>query len=86
MKHTKIQFAQSARKHRIGKAHTLWVMHHFEFTRDLAPDGSGKDDRLIWVGKDDRGLELEVIAIELDKMLLVIHVMPRSFRRVKANG
>ena len=82
----KIHFAQSARRHRIGKAHALWVINHFEAIREMAPDGSGKADRLMWVGRDDRGLELEVIAIELIEVLLVIHVMPMNFRRRKANG
>jgi len=37
--------------------------------------------RLLWIGTDDRGPELEVVAIvELDQ-LLVIHVMPTQFRR-----
>ena len=51
-----------------------------------APDESGKAHRLIWVGRDDRGLELAVIAIEIGETLLVIHVMPTSFRRRKTNG
>jgi hypothetical protein len=35
-----------------------------------------------YVGPDDRGLELEVIAVELDGGdLLVIHAMPTALRR-----
>lgn len=35
-----------------------------------------------WIGRDDRGLELELVARELDSdSLLVIHVMPSGFRR-----
>jgi len=30
---------------------------------------------------DDRGLELEVIAVLTEKYLLVIHAMPTAFRR-----
>ena len=86
MKPTKIHFAQSARKHRIGKAHALWVIGNFKAVRAVAPNESGKADRLMWVGRDGRGLELEVIAVELDETLLVIHVMPTSFRRRKENG
>jgi len=41
----------------------------------------GEDQKLLWIGYDDRGLELEVIALELVESILVIHVMPRSFRR-----
>jgi hypothetical protein len=62
------------------------VISKFEAVRVVAPDKSVKADRFIWVGRDDRGLELEVIAIEIDETLLVIHVMPTSFRRRKTNG
>ncbi len=37
--------------------------------------------RLVWVGADDRGLELEIVALVEPDSLLVIHVMPRRFRR-----
>ena len=33
-------------------------------------------ERLLWIGPDDRGLDLEVIAIVEPDYLLVIHVMP----------
>ena len=38
-------------------------------------------ERLLWIGTDDRGLELEVIAIVETDFLLVIHVMPHQYRR-----
>ena len=40
-----------------------------------------------WVGEDERGRQLEVIAVELqgdrdpEPVLLVIHVMPTHYRR-----
>jgi hypothetical protein len=75
----KVRFATSARKHRIGKAHVLFVLENNESVSVLPRDG--EDQKLLWVGHDDRGLELEVIALELSECILVIHVMPRSFRR-----
>jgi hypothetical protein len=33
------------------------------------------------VGRDSRGVELEVVAIQQPDHLLVIHVMPYSYRR-----
>ena len=36
---------------------------------------------LKWIGFDDRGLELEIVAVPLVDHLLVIHVMPFRFRR-----
>lgn len=41
----------------------------------------GLEDRLLWAAVDDRGVEREIVgAVEAD-YLLVIHVMPRQFRR-----
>jgi len=74
-----VNFARSARRHRIGKAHVLFVLESCEPMTVLISDG--EDQKLLWIGYDDRGLELEVIALELAESILVIHVMPRSFRR-----
>lgn len=46
------------------------------------PDVIG--DRLRYVGRDDRGIELEIIAVVDDRGdggLTVIHAMPVEFRR-----
>jgi hypothetical protein len=54
-------------------------MEHTEPTAS-APGPSG-ESRMLWVGPDDRGLELEVIAVVLDDdTLLVLHVMPTALR------
>lgn len=76
-----IRFAQSARKHRIGKAHAMYVMENNPFQTV----GNEDDEKVqqLWVGIDDRGLELEIIAVVLVNCLLVIHVMPTGFRRRK---
>lgn len=39
------------------------------------------DARLVWVGVDDRGVELEIVALDLGDAVVVIHVMPTSLRR-----
>ena len=70
------RFAQSARKHRIGKASARHVMDTYEPTR-FSDEGTLK---LLWVGKDERGRELEVIAIDQTVSILVIHVMPTDFK------
>ncbi len=57
----------------------LFVMESCEPMAVLTSDG--EDRKLLWIGFDERGLELEVIALELSEFILVIHVMPRSFRR-----
>lgn len=73
-----IRFTQSARRHRIGKAHARYVMGAYEPTRIPADDEHS--ERLVWVGMDDRGLELEIVAVLETDYLLVIHVMPRSLK------
>jgi hypothetical protein len=37
----------------------------------------------VWIAKDDRGLELEIVAVVLEQYLLITHVMPTSLRRRK---
>lgn len=38
---------------------------------------------LAWIGKDDRGVELEVMAVLLADVVFVVHVMPTVLRRRK---
>lgn len=74
-----VRFSQSARKHRVGRLHALFVINLYEPLID-----ADDPDRKMWVGADSRGRELEIIGIELEEYLLVIHVMPT--RRVKGYG
>ena len=37
--------------------------------------------RLVWIGRDDRGIELEIVALDLDEAVVIIHVMPTDLRR-----
>jgi hypothetical protein len=74
-----IKFAQSARKHRIGRTHVLYVIETAPYTR--YPPTEDLDARIEWIGPDDRDVELEVIAVELPDLWLVIHAMPTAFRR-----
>jgi hypothetical protein len=78
-----IRFAQSARKHRIGKARVNYVMENNSHIVISSQDG-GKVQWL-WIAKDDRGLELEIVAVVLELYVLVTHVMPTSLRRRKKN-
>ena len=39
------------------------------------------DARLVWIGEDDRGIELEIVALDLVEAVIVIHVMPTNLRR-----
>ena len=68
--------ARSGRKHHIGNAHILEAMIN-------AGEPAVVGDQLLYVGPDDRGVELEVIAVPDDSGradLTVIHAMPTSWR------
>jgi hypothetical protein len=75
-----IKFTQAARKHRIGKAHALFVIDNNSFLVVTSDVGRVQQ---VWQGLDDRGVELEIIAVVLNEYLLVTHVMPANFRRKK---
>ncbi|HEY3717416.1 MAG TPA: hypothetical protein VGL39_23065 [Jatrophihabitantaceae bacterium] len=47
----------------------------------IATTTNSGNQALLWVGLDDRGIELEVIAAVLPDMAVVIHVMPTELRR-----
>jgi hypothetical protein len=79
-----IRFTASARKHKIGKAHALFVVENYEPT--LFSDLDGAEVKWHWQGFDDRGLELEVIGVEKLDVIVVIHVMPFNFRRRGRSG
>ena len=74
-----VRFTRSSRKHKIGRAHALHVID------TVAPTDVGAtvefDARKLWLGPDDRGVELEIVAVVLQAELLVIHVMPTALRR-----
>lgn len=55
--------------------------HGFVARRRGSATAETEDRRWLWVGTDDRGRELEVIAVETDECHLVIHVMPIGYRR-----
>ena len=75
----RIEFTKSARKHKIGKQRVREVIA----TSTPTVFFEGGVSKLRWVGRDRRGLELEILALEEDEVWLVIHVMPLNFRRRK---
>ena len=75
----RIEFTNSARKHKIGKQRVREVIA----TSTPTVFFEGGVSKLRWVGRDRRGLELEILALEEGAVWLVIHVMPLNFRRRK---
>lgn len=57
-------------------------MHVIDTVELIAvPATETADARLLWIGPDDRGVELEIVALDLPDEWLVIHVMPTALRR-----
>ncbi len=54
-----VRWALASRRHRAGRAHARHVMNT---VTPIATTISSGNDALLWVGHDDRGIELEVIA------------------------
>jgi hypothetical protein len=78
---TGIRLVRSGRRHKIGVAHIVAVMN--------AVDPIQIGDQLLFVGLDDRGVELEIIAVPDDRnpeTLAVIHAMPTEFRKGHGDG
>jgi hypothetical protein len=78
-----IRFTQWARKHRIGRAFARYVLATAEPTAVTTTSGA---DAWLYIGPDERGRELEVIALEVNPgdggrpYLLVLHVPPTQIR------
>jgi hypothetical protein len=49
----------------------------------VSTDPNTGTETLTWVGDDERGRELEIVALDRPDCLLVIHVMPTHYRRKK---
>ncbi|MEO6702543.1 MAG: hypothetical protein ABI140_19960 [Jatrophihabitantaceae bacterium] len=78
---TGIRVVRSGRRHKIGVAHIVAVTNAV----DPIPVG----DQLLFVGVDDRGIELEIIAVPDNRnpeTLAVIHAMPTEFRKGHGDG
>jgi len=74
-----VRVVRSGRRHRIGNAHILVAMANAPVpTLVETEDGS----QLHFLGLDDRGVELHVIAVPDNRReggLAVIHAMPTSY-------
>jgi len=73
----KLRWARSATRHRVNRQRSAYVIQHAGLRFRLPAEGDQRDDRLLFVGDDEDGLEIEVMAVELeDDELFVIHAMP----------
>jgi hypothetical protein len=79
-----IQFTRAARRHRIGRTSVRFVLARASPTGTTTAHGT---PAWRWVGVDERGRELEIVAVEVqgdrdpEPVLLVLHVMPTHYRK-----
>jgi hypothetical protein len=68
-----VRFTQAARKHRVSNGRARQIIDDPLGTLTLAAPEPGMDDRIVFIGDDDSGRALEIIAVDLPEYLLVIH-------------
>ena len=57
-------------------------MHVISTTEPIRIEATEDHDaRLVWVGIDDRGVDLEVVALDLADAIVVMHVMQTDLRK-----
>ena len=76
-----LRFTRASRKHRVGRASARHVIA--TVSAEVTQDEESRADLLTWVGQDERGRELEIVALDRPDCILVIHVMPTHYRRNK---
>lgn len=82
LNNNQVQFTQSARRHRVGRARVMWGLATTRFV-DVSAE-SDQQVRILLVGRDWSGRLLEVIAVIEDHRAVVIHAMdarPNVVRR-----
>lgn len=73
-----VKFARSARKHRIGRAHALAAMENAG-SPIFVPATEKYGEQWLWIGLDDRKVELEIVGVQRPDCMLIIHVRPTSY-------
>lgn len=74
-----IRFTRSAARHRIGADRARYVIDQCLDPIYPTPEDTGEPNRILFLGPDQHGVSLEVLALELaGGDLLVIHVMGLS--------
>ncbi len=74
-----VRFTRGSRKHRVGRNSAYHVIATTDAAITTDPDTGATVLR--WVAADERGRELEIVAIEKPDCYLVIHVMPTHYRK-----
>ncbi len=74
-----VKITSGARKQGISRKRIEQALINQSFSATLSIAGS--DPKVVYLGNDDKGMEIEIIAVVLPGLLLVIHAMPTHYRR-----
>lgn len=75
----RIRITSSARKHGVSRSRVEQALDQQHWSETLP--SPGPDPKILFLGVDDRGVQLEIVAVVLPGLILVIHAMPRHYRR-----
>jgi hypothetical protein len=73
-----VRIVSGARKHGLSRRRIEQVLAHHRVAETVLSGST--DPKIRFVGPDERGVEIEVVAVVLPGILLVIHAMPTRFR------
>ena len=72
-----IRFARSASRHRLSRSRIIYEIEHSGRYLRVPPGEGRQGERLVYLGHDEDGIALEVIAVQADQdTLYVIHATP----------
>ena len=75
----KYRFFKSSRKHHISSKRARSII---DKTEPIAlATGRRREKKLLWMGIDSQGIEIEVIGFEYKGIRNITHIMPTKFRR-----
>ncbi len=74
-----IRITSGARKHGLTRSRIEQALSNQNLSETVATEST--DPKLYLAGPDDRGVELEIVAVVLPRMLLIIHAMPTRYRK-----
>lgn len=74
-----VRITSSARKHGLSRRRIAQALMSHSAAITIVTEAT--DPKIWFVGVDDRGEELEVVAVVLPSLLLVIHAMPTRYRK-----
>ena len=73
-----VRIISGARKHGLSRRRIQQALDRHGVAETIL--GTTTDPKIRFVGVDERGVEIEVVAVVLPSLLLVIHAMPTRYR------